>query len=107
MGDTQIMPAVLCPSLVGGKPELALLEGYLTDAAGGRGRLVFLSGEAGIGKSRLLREFVAIARDRGARVAMGRATQLGLTVPLRPFAEALLSTAQQAELAVPSLEHYR
>jgi class 3 adenylate cyclase/tetratricopeptide (TPR) repeat protein len=42
--------------LVGRAHELATLRGYLTEARRGRGRAVFVSGEAGVGKSRLLLE---------------------------------------------------
>ena len=48
--------------LVGRKAELAQLDGLLADAAHGRGGLVYLTGETGMGKSRLCRE---IARRAG------------------------------------------
>ncbi|MBV8473405.1 MAG: AAA family ATPase [Hyphomicrobiales bacterium] len=40
-------------SLVGRKTELRLLRGWWRDACGGKGRVVLLSGDPGIGKSRL------------------------------------------------------
>jgi class 3 adenylate cyclase/predicted ATPase len=43
---------------VGRSQELALLEERLRQARGGEGQAVLLSGEAGIGKSRILREFL-------------------------------------------------
>src|SRR5262249_5367005 len=42
---------------VGRAPELALLHAFLAQAATGRGQVVGLVGEPGIGKSRLLHEF--------------------------------------------------
>ena len=43
--------------LVGRERELAALEDLFREVRGGRGQIVFIAGEAGIGKSRLLLEF--------------------------------------------------
>ncbi|HEX5909263.1 MAG TPA: AAA family ATPase, partial [Thermoleophilaceae bacterium] len=48
--------------------ELGALAGRLDEAASGQGGLVVVDGAAGVGKSALLRELVATARDRGALV---------------------------------------
>lgn len=50
---------------VGRKAEMAVLTDTLARAASGRGEMVLLCGEAGIGKSRLLAEFLALAAARG------------------------------------------
>jgi predicted ATPase len=83
------MREVLCPVVVGRDEELAVLEQRLEGARGGRGGIVLLAGEAGIGKSRLAREAVAMAAGQGMRVLAGRASR-GVAVAYRPFAEALL-----------------
>src|SRR5580693_7912096 len=62
------MADVLCPVVVGRQAELAELDAALTAALGGAGRLVFVVGEPGIGKSRLAREVAARARAVGATV---------------------------------------
>jgi hypothetical protein len=61
------------PVLVGRDGELAELLAGLEDAAAGAGRLFLLVGDPGIGKSRLAFEAAAWARDRGFKVAWGRA----------------------------------
>ncbi|MGW7210737.1 ATP-binding protein, partial [Streptomyces sp. NPDC054837] len=56
---------------------------------GGRSRLVDITGEAGIGKSRLLGEVCAGARRRGMLVLRGRATEYERQVPFQVFTDAL------------------
>ena len=65
----------LSAPLIGRDAELARMIGSLDLACGGAAQLVRLVGEAGIGKSRLVNEFVARARDenRFADVAVRRA----------------------------------
>jgi len=75
---------------VGREAELAALRTALTAALDGAGGLVFVSGEPGIGKSRLARELTGQARARGAAVVTGRAVPAGGSVPYRPLTEALL-----------------
>jgi class 3 adenylate cyclase len=58
---------------VGREKEVGRLHAALDDALGGRGRLVMLVGEPGIGKTRTAQELVTYARLRGARVLIGRA----------------------------------
>ncbi|MFJ6836220.1 AAA family ATPase [Streptomyces sp. NPDC091209] len=79
------------PSLVGRDSQLAVLESALTDARQGRGGVVFLVGEAGVGKSRLAAEAVGDALDTGMRVLRGRSSTTGPAVPFRPLTEALMS----------------
>ncbi|WP_229054100.1 LuxR family transcriptional regulator [Aeromicrobium sp. Leaf350] len=54
--------------------------------------VVLLGGDAGIGKTRLLRELSIRARDAGHRVLVGHCLDLGdSALPYQPFAEALAS----------------
>jgi hypothetical protein len=56
--------------------------------------MVVVRGTAGIGKSRLVREFAAWAREAGGTVLMGRCSPTAADVPLRPLREALLTAAR-------------
>jgi DNA-binding CsgD family transcriptional regulator len=62
---------------------LALLEEAYESAVGGAGRLVFVAGDAGIGKSALVRELVA--RHPNTRVLAGACDGLRTPRPLGPF----------------------
>lgn len=57
------------PPLAGRGPEVAALERLLDDATGGRGGVLTLEGDPGIGKTRLVQEVVDRARTRGFLVA--------------------------------------
>jgi DNA-binding winged helix-turn-helix (wHTH) protein/tetratricopeptide (TPR) repeat protein len=52
--------------------ELARLERALAEAVSGRGSVAIVSGPAGIGKTRLVEHFAALAGERGACVLFGR-----------------------------------
>ncbi|MEU9784852.1 AAA family ATPase [Streptomyces phaeochromogenes] len=77
--------------LVGREPERDLLTAAVRSAGEGRGSSVFVLGEPGIGKSRLVEEAADAAVRTGLRVLRGRAASAGRAVPLRPLAEAVFS----------------
>ena len=60
--------------LVGRDAEMSSILGALDDALAGRGRMVSIVGESGLGKSRLIDELIGDPRLRGARVARVRCT---------------------------------
>ena len=102
------MQQVLCPVLVGRDEEARQLRAALAAAEAGRGGAVFLTGEAGIGKSRLVRETVRAAGERGLTVLAGRAVAGGVPTPFRPFAEALTSAGRAGRLpASEELDPFR
>ncbi|MGW6444257.1 helix-turn-helix transcriptional regulator [Lentzea sp. NPDC055074] len=78
------------PHVVGRDREVTAITGALAHSRESRGGTVFLTGEAGIGKSRLARYAAGQAYDEGMRVLKGRGTTIGPMVPFRPIAEALL-----------------
>ncbi len=71
--------------LVGRDTELTALLALLDDAAAGTPRFAAVVGEPGIGKSRLLAELAARARDDGVRVLVGRCSQDDGAPPLWPW----------------------
>ena len=84
------------------------MRAALASAEAGRGGAVFLTGEAGIGKSRLVRETVRVAAECGLTVLVGRAVAGGVPTPFRPFAEALTSAARGGRLpASAELDPFR
>ncbi len=78
------------PLFVGRTAELDELHQALDAANAGALRVVLVSGEAGVGKTRLLREFSNQARSAGSRVAAGAALPFGEDgPPYAPIVDAL------------------
>lgn len=78
------------PVLVGRGVQLETLGAALADVLGDETRAVFIGGEAGIGKTRLVEEFAPRARQSGARVLVGQCLELGPEgLPYAPFVTAL------------------
>ncbi|MEU2611948.1 AAA family ATPase [Micromonospora sp. NPDC007271] len=76
--------------LVGRQQELAGLREALGRARAGEPATALVGGEAGVGKTRLLEEFGALAAVDGARVLVGQCLELGEAgLPFAPFAAAL------------------
>ncbi len=76
-------------ALVGRDEVLTEIAGALVDGAAGRGRLVLITGEPGIGKSSLARAAVSTARTMGLAVGCGTAEESPGAPALWPWAQAL------------------
>jgi ATP/maltotriose-dependent transcriptional regulator MalT len=75
--------------LVGRADELASLDQVLSELDRGRAGAIELAGEAGIGKTRLLRELTHRAEARGHLVLSGSAAELEQDLPFSVFVDAL------------------
>jgi DNA-binding CsgD family transcriptional regulator len=80
--------------MVGRDDELARLLTLLSDAEAGRSVAALVSGDAGVGKSRLVSEVTRLAEGRGFTVLSGQCAELGDSVPYLPLADALRGAAQ-------------
>src|SRR3712207_5296442 len=79
-GQAESLPHSI-PPLVGREREQAALRESLDAALAGRGTLVLIGGEAGIGKSALAEWALTEAAGRGAFVLVGRCYDLSETPP--------------------------
>jgi DNA-binding SARP family transcriptional activator len=83
---------------VGREREWSLLSRLLQEAIAGRGHMVLIDGQGGIGKTRLLEELAGLATARGAQVLMARCYELEGNLAYAPVVEmlrSLLSTAPE------------
>ena len=86
-------PRRLDAPMIGRADELAVLDRVLRDAVtAGRSRLVTVVGEAGVGKSRLIDEFMRSV-DGSATVLRGRCLPYGDGITFWPLAEAVRQAA--------------
>ena len=84
-----MMLRVSAGRMVGRDDELGRLLTLLDDAEAGRSVVALVSGDAGVGKSRLVGEVSQLAEGRGFTVLSGQCAELGDSVPYLPLADAL------------------
>ena len=78
------------PVLVGRAEQLAELDAALAPARRNGPSVILVGGEAGVGKSRLVKEFTARAQGAGTRVLTGGCVELGTDgLPFAPFTAVL------------------
>lgn len=81
--------------LVNREEELASLKGSLESMLSGRGHLVLVAGEPGIGKTRLAHELLVFARLRGCLALVGRCYEQEVAIPYLPLTEALRALVRE------------
>ncbi len=74
--------------LLGREQELAMLQRALDDARAGKPKFALVSGEAGIGKSRLLEELIHAARSADCLALTGRAAEFERDLPFAVIIDA-------------------
>ena len=89
---------------VGRDRELSRLHELLRLAEQGQGNALALEGEAGVGKTRLVEEFLATSRP--AQVFCGRCFERELSVPLEPIRSALAPLGKTMTSPLESSGHF-
>lgn len=87
-------------AFVGRKQELDELVEALEEALDGHGRLILVTGEPGIGKSRLADELIRRARDRQADVLVGRCWEAGGAPAYWPWVQSLRGYIRELDPAI-------
>ncbi len=80
--------------LIGREPEFAELKRLVEEALAGRGSLVMIGGEPGIGKTHLTGAILGEAKRRGAFAAIGHCYEMEGAPPYVPFIEMLEHSAR-------------
>jgi len=103
-------PAGRMASFVGRQQEMAVLHSRLLAALRGRGQLVSIVGDAGIGKSRLLHEFgQSVSADQAIHIE-GHCLSYGSTIPYLPVLDLIravcrITEADDATAAIEKIRH--
>jgi class 3 adenylate cyclase len=85
--EVDLLALVADTPFVGRRTELDLLRAKLEEARQGKGNVVLLAGEPGIGKTRLSQELARHAEGAGATVLWGHCFEGDWTPPFAPFAD--------------------
>jgi predicted ATPase/DNA-binding CsgD family transcriptional regulator len=91
MMEESTHPPMITPRLIGRNGQLAALSILVERAKCGEGRLALISGEAGIGKSRLVAEIKSAAGSQGFLLLQGQCFPADLTYPYAPLLDLLRS----------------
>src|SRR6266436_6089767 len=81
--------SVVCPVFIGRAAALASFERVFEQVKSGQGQMVLVSGEAGIGKSRLVAEAKASVGQERARFLQGACFEQDRALPLAPLLDML------------------
>ncbi|HEX3641524.1 MAG TPA: AAA family ATPase, partial [Ktedonobacteraceae bacterium] len=80
---------ILQSALVGRADEIKKLQQAYTSIREGQQRVLFVNGEAGIGKTRLAREFSSWMEEQGATVLWGNCYEMSGALPYQPIIDML------------------
>ena len=85
--------------MVGREQELAEAHACWNQASSGRGQVLLVSGEPGIGKTRLIHELITLVRVSGGRVLSGASYAEG-GAPYAPFSQILREGLREEDLSL-------
>ncbi|MDI1446327.1 serine/threonine-protein kinase [Polyangium sp. 6x1] len=98
-------PYLYRPSFIGRHDVVWKLQAHLGVARSGEGQSVFIGGESGIGKTRLVAQLAGLALRAGFSVVTGECVAFGAhgagAAPLHPFRPLLLAIADHCRRAGP------
>ncbi len=95
---------LVCPVLIGRTTELASLRMLMDRAKSGEGQVALISGEAGIGKSRLVTEVKTYAASHDFLLLQGSCFPTDHAIPYAPLLDLLRSFLTSDSLARPAAE---
>jgi class 3 adenylate cyclase/tetratricopeptide (TPR) repeat protein len=78
-------------ALVGRQAEIAILKAALDVVEAGESRVLIIEGEAGIGKSRLVEEFIQLVQERGLTGLLGFGRSIEQHTPYRAWRDIFTS----------------
>lgn len=90
---------------VGRSSAWSILLDALTRAEADECSVVLIEGDAGLGKTRLIEEFAARARARGAAWLSGKCYEMEQTLPFAVISHVIRTVANNAGHPVPDLAH--
>ncbi|MFL5617831.1 MAG: helix-turn-helix transcriptional regulator [Gemmatimonadaceae bacterium] len=96
----QIRHDVVCPTLIGRDPEVGAVRTLIERARGGRGQVALIVGDAGVGKSRLLRAMMDEARAEGFLLMRGQSFEADASIPYAPLLDLVRLFTESASPAV-------
>src|SRR5947209_4561513 len=106
--EAQFATPIMCPILIGRLHDLTHLRLLIDRAKSGEGKVALLSGEAGIGKSRLVAEVKVSAAAHDFLLVQGSCFPTDHAIPYAPLLDLLRSflTNQPSALSAPEVEPF-
>src|SRR5713226_7933230 len=104
--EVQFAPPIICPLLIGRAHDLTSLRSLVDRAQSGQGQVALVSGEAGIGKSRLVAEVKTYAASHDFLLVQGSCFPTDHAIPYAPLLDLLRSflTGHPSSLPAPEVK---
>src|SRR5260370_11560226 len=102
--EARFAPSIMCPILIGRGHELTTLRLLADRAKSGQGQVALLSGEAGIGKSRVVVEVKTTAASHDFLLLQGSCFPTDHAIPYAPLLDLLRTFLNSHSSALPAPE---